>query len=484
MATAVSPPGTREAPARPERKRRFVDSVKRHPWVLVSIGVVLAAIAFVLLTGMRPEYDAWGFLVWGKQALHWNLSTRAAPSWKPLPFLFTLPYALTGGAQLWLWMITAVAAALAGAPIAGRIAYRLVGPSSERPYAPWVAAVFAGVGVLGLFNYGHYLLIANSDPMEVTVCLAAIDSHLCGRRRLAWLFLVLASLGRPEAWSVTGVYALWAWRAEPSMRPMIGASVIAIPAMWFGIGRLTSDSWTVASDVARGSRSPLPGFKLAAVIRHWRDLYQVPMQLAALASVVIAVLRRDRATLVLTGAALLWVVVEIVMAYRGWNAPSRYLFAPAAVMVVVAGVGVGRVLQATPSSPLLRVAFPAVVLALVVALVPAGRTWERLFHNKVSTERLWRTKIDHLHALLARQGATRIFACGFPVSYLGYQPVIAWYIGKNVSDIGWNPTDSINSGAPIVLYRLADPNDSRWVAQPLHIPPSQRPACNRLLAAS
>jgi hypothetical protein len=68
--------------------------------VVVAILVVLAAIAFVLLSGMRPEYDAWGFLMRGKQALHWNLDTNAAPSWKPLPFLFTLVYALAGGARL------------------------------------------------------------------------------------------------------------------------------------------------------------------------------------------------------------------------------------------------------------------------------------------------------------------------------------------------------------------------------------------------
>jgi hypothetical protein len=479
--TAVSTPSAPEGAASSAPARRsFREGVKRHPWALVAVAVVLAAIAFVLGTGMRPEFDAWGFLVWGKQALHGNLETSAAPSWKPLPFLFTLPYALAGGAQLWLWMFTAVAAAFAGAPIAGRIAYRLVGPSPARPYAPWAAAVFAGVGVLGIFNYGHYMLIANADPMEITLCLAAIDSHLCGRRRLAWLCLVLASLGRPEAWSVTGLYALWAWSSEPSMRPLLGAGAIAIPAMWFGIGRLTSPSWTVASDVAFGSTSPLPGFRLWGVIRHWRDLYQVPMQLAALGSVVIAIVRRDRATLILTGAALVWVTAEIAMAYHGWNAPSRYLFAPAAVMVVVAGVGVGRALQATPSSPLLRVAFPAVVVALVVALVPAARTWERLFHNKVSAERVWRTQIDHLHALMAREGgAERIFACGMPVSYLGFQPIIAWYLGRNVSEIGWNPPDSIKSGAPIVLYQVQD-GPTHWVAHPMHYPAARAPACAHL----
>jgi hypothetical protein len=176
------------------------------------------------------------------------------------------------------------------------------------------------------------------------------------------------------------------------------------------------------------------------------------------------------------------VVVEIGMAYHGWNAPSRYLFAPAAAMVVVAGVGVGRALQATPRSPLLRLAFPAAVVALIVALVPAARTWERLFHNKVSTERLWRTQIDHLHALLRRQGSARIFACGQPVSYLGFQPIIAWYLGKNVSDIGWDPPTSIRSGAPIVLYQLQ--GDTHWVAQLTHIPSANQTACGRLGAAS
>jgi hypothetical protein len=149
-------------------------------------------------------------------------------------------------------------------------------------------------------------------------------------------------------------------------------------------------------------------------------------------------------------------------------------------MVVVAGVGVGRVLQATPRSPLLRIAFPAVVVALVVGLAPGARTWERLFHNKVSGETLWRTRIDHLRALMAREGgADRIFACGMPVSYLGYQPIIAWYIGKNVSDIGWNPTLSIQSGSPIVLYQLQGAS-ADWVARPMHYPPARAAACARL----
>ena len=53
-------------------------------------------------------------MVWGRQVLHWNLNTDGAPSWKPLTFLFTLPYALSRArGQMWLWMVTAVAGAVA-----------------------------------------------------------------------------------------------------------------------------------------------------------------------------------------------------------------------------------------------------------------------------------------------------------------------------------------------------------------------------------
>jgi hypothetical protein len=62
--------------------------------VIAAFVIIGAAIAFVALTNTRPSYDAFGWLVWGRQALHWNLDTNGAPSWKPLPFLFTFPYAL------------------------------------------------------------------------------------------------------------------------------------------------------------------------------------------------------------------------------------------------------------------------------------------------------------------------------------------------------------------------------------------------------
>jgi hypothetical protein len=104
-------------------------ALRRSLWALLAVAIVGLAVLFVELTRMRPEYDAYGWLVWGKQTLHWNLDTNGAPSWKPLTFLFTVPYALARNTQPWLWMVTSVAGAFGGPVFAGRIAFRLAAPA-------------------------------------------------------------------------------------------------------------------------------------------------------------------------------------------------------------------------------------------------------------------------------------------------------------------------------------------------------------------
>ena len=127
----------------------------------------------------------------------------------------------------------------------GRIAYRLVagdrgGPDAAEVdrrgrIAGWVAAVVAGVGVLLIANDSHVILSAQSDPMIVALCLGAIDMQLSRRYRWAFAFWMLASLGRPEAWPFLGLYAIWAWRAVPSMRRFLVGGIALLLVLWFGI---------------------------------------------------------------------------------------------------------------------------------------------------------------------------------------------------------------------------------------------------------
>src|SRR5205807_6946236 len=140
-----------------------------------------------------------------------------------------------------------VTVSLGGAVAAGRIAYRLTlwpvaEPDRARRYAALAAAVFAGVALLGIGDWWHYMLSSQSDTMIAALCLGAVDCHLSGRPRWAFALGTLASLGRPEVWPFFGLYSIWAWRAIPSMRWLIGAGIAAILLFWFGIPALTSRS--------------------------------------------------------------------------------------------------------------------------------------------------------------------------------------------------------------------------------------------------
>lgn len=467
----------------PTTGSRLTAPLSRHPGWTVTLLLVLIAIGFVALTGMRPEFDAYGWLVWGRQTLHWNLDTNGAPSWKPLTYMFTLPYALAGDKQPWLWMVTSVAGSLAGAVFGGRIAYRLAGPAPGRPYAPIIAALFAALGVLGLDRYWQLILIAGSDPIVVSLCLAAIDFHLSGRPRMAFAMLVLASFGRPEAWVFTFFYAVWAWRAVPRMRLITVVGLCAIPPFWFIIPALTSKSWFRAGDLALNSHNVLHGSKITGVFGRFLGLYTGPMKLAVAAAVVGAAAWRDRIWLALTGLSLAWVVIEIGFAFYGWSAVPRYLIEPAAVMIVLGGATVGRVLASAPyTATVLRWAGPVAVGVLAVALVPTTRARVRAVRDEVANRRDAGVKIDRLREAIDRDGGpAHVRACGQPVTVVGFQSTLAWELGINVGNVGFRPGRSIHRGDPIVLFK---PHQRGWVVLPIHSPAPRRAQCSQLKTAT
>jgi hypothetical protein len=446
----------------------------------VVLGVVIVSALFVVLSDMRPSYDGFGFLVWGKQVLHWNLNTDGAPSWKPLPFLFTLPYAVTGGGQIWLWMGTAVAGAVLGSVFAARVAFRLTGPAPDRRYAPYVAGTFAGIGLLGINTLMHLVLIANSDALIVAALLAAIDCHLIGRHRLAFAMLVLASLGRPEAWVFSGLYGLWLmWKVPTAAtRLLVIAGLVFIPAFWFSVPALTSKSWFISGDLALNQQTVIHGNKVVGVVNRFRSLYELPMQLAWLLAVVVAALRRDRTTLLVVGAAAIWLIIEIGFAYHGWSAVSRYMIEPAAVMVAVAGGGVGWLLADARTSKVLRWLGPLVALGLIVALAPAASSRVRTVRHLISDSRHSAKQIDRLRKVIDKDGGPdAIKACGQPVSLLGFQSTVAYYTHLNVGNVGFRPGKSIGRGDQIILFK---PHDNGWQVRLYNLPPAVKAQCDQL----
>ena len=433
-----------------------------------AIGLLVVSLLILLWARTRPGFDPYGWLVWGRQTVAGNLDTNAAPSWKPLPFLFTAPYGLFGRYQLWLWMVTALAVSLAGAVFAGRIAYRLTARDSDRRYPAYAAAAFAAAGYFGLSSYWHYMLSAQSDPMIVALCLAAIDCHLSGRYRWAWVLGALASLGRPEVWLFLGLYSIWAWLRVPSMRWLIGGGIVLLVVLWFGIPALTSRSPFVAASNALGSGRRLRSDRVFGTIGRFLGLNPAAIELTALLAVAVAAVRRDRVTLALAAGVCAWVIVEIAFSLHGWPGLGRYMFEPAAVLIALAGVGIGNLLvQAPRISRVAGWAGVALVAVIVLALVPPAVTRARSEHHDIVGQRTRTAQINKLTGTISRLGgAARLRACGEPLTRLEYQTILAWNLHVNVARVGYKYGPAVAGHRPIVLFTPL--SRGGWLVQALH----------------
>jgi hypothetical protein len=443
--------------------------------VLVTLvsaaGLLVLSLLILLWARTRPGFDPYGWLVWGHQTVAGNLDTNAAPSWKPLPYLFTLPFGLFGHYQLWLWMVTSLAVSLGGAVFAARIAYRLsLGGDAApgRSYAAWVAAAFAAAAYFGISTYWHYMLSAQSDPMIVTLCLAAIDCHLNGRFRLAFVMGALAALGRPEAWLFLGLYSIWAWLRVPAMRWLIVAGIVAVILLWFGIPALTSRTPFVAASNALGSGRRLRSDRVFGTIGRFLDLNTAVVELTALVAVALAVIRRDRLILGLAAGAAAWVIVEVAFALHGWPGLGRYMYEPAGVVVALAGVAVGRLLVEAPRvSRAVGWAGVALVAVIAVALLPPAVSRARGEHRDIRGQRARTSEIGKLSGVVASFGGqSRFKGCGEPLTRLEYQTILAWTLHDNVSSVGYKYGPAIASGRPIVLFTPRP--QGGWLVQAMH----------------
>jgi hypothetical protein len=428
-------------------------------WIVAAALVAFSA-ALVVWAKTRPGFDPYGWLTWGHMTLHGGLDTNAAPSWKPLPYVFTVVYALLGSHELRLWMITSAAVSLSGVIFAGRIAYKLTDAPPERRWAGWAAGIFAGLTLLGIQNYFHYILSSQSDPMIVSFCLAAIDLHLDGRTRLAFVAGALAGLGRPEVWPFLGLYFLWAWVRRPATRPVLVGGVVVMALLWFGIPALTSRTPFVAAANAMDSGRRLTSNQVGGTITRFLDLHNWPLEVAALLGVGLAAWRRswaDRVTLALAGAVVGWVIVEIAFALHGWPGLARYMFEAAGVMIVLAGVFVGRVLADPPRLGLAGPAATAVgavaVGLVVVGLIPPALSAARAEHKDIHVQRARTIQLGKLNSVIGQfGGAARLRACGEPLTRLEYQTALAYSLGVNVSKIGFKYGKAIAHGNPIVMF--------------------------------
>ena len=459
--------------------------LRKRAWWMVAAVLVLISAGAVRWAGTRPSYDAYGWLVWGHQTLHLRLDLGGAPSWKPLPYLFTVPYALAGHLELILWMVTAVALSLAGCVFAGRIAHRVVAAddSKESARAAVLAAVFAGAAVFALRDYVHYVLSVQSDPVIVTLTLAAIDCHLRGRQRWAFWLGVLAALGRPEAWCLLAPFTVYLWLRRRDLRWMVLVGWALIVFMWFGVPTITNDRPFVSAQLAMGSPRELRQDQITGTMQRFIQLYYLPLWLATACTVGWAAVRRFWPVLVLAAAAALWVMTEIAFSLHGWPGLPRYMFEAGAICGVIAGIGFGWLLneRSRLGRNLPRLAGPVLALALVAALLPDAKTRYDIEHQDLQHERARAGEIEQLsRTISALGGVAHIRACGTPVTGVEYASTLAYDMAIDVGFVGYRPAFAIRQGRrPIVVF-TAIPGG--WKVRAWHTAATRHASCSGLRA--
>jgi len=447
------------------------------PRIAVRYRVALAVLGLTALTFLAPAaptYDPWAWIIWGREIVHLDLSTAEGPSWKPLPVLLTTPFSLFGGLAPDLWLFVARAGVIAGVVMLFRLGRRLGGvPAGVAAAVPYALATWTlRNGAMG-----------NSEGLLVALILAAVERHIDGRPRAAFLLAFGAALLRPEVWPFFGLYGLWLLWREPRVRALVIGGYVALPALWLLPEWWGSGDPLRAAHRAQNPRGNSPAFAdnpVRAVLDQFTTML-TPVVWAGLVALVLVVLwrrfpsRRDLAILgaLLAGGAL-WVLEVALMTSDGFSGNIRYLVMPAAIVCLAAGVGVGWLARATLGRRVAGTSALALVLGALVGIgfaVPAASTAPDDVKAITYQARL----NDRVAGLVARAGGpARLKACGDIYTGPFQVPVVAWNMHLHTSLVS-----SLVPVRPGVLFRVrsnptvrpgpslrsvGDPRDQRTLA--------------------
>jgi hypothetical protein len=410
-----------------------------RPWRLLVLAC-LAGAALSLLGPDQPTYDPWAWIIWGRETLHLDLVTTTGPSWKPLPWLFTTPFALFGGAAPQLWLVVARAGGLLAFAMAYRLAARLAGP---------VAGVIAAGTLLLADQFVRNFALGNSEGLLVALCLWAVERHLDHRRRDAFALIFAAALLRPEVWPLWALYGLWmvagAWRERPPLTELalLAGSAVALAVLWFLPEYLGSGDFLRAASRARQANPDSAAYApdpFAEVFRRSYYILSRPVYAGALLAVggaLVAWLRRNGGgvRLALAAAATALMIVVAAMTQAGFAGNLRYVALPASAVCVLAGVG-----WVEAFGWVWRHVYPAVAVvlaaAVVVISVPALQrqwdgvraTWDQVRRDSVGDR-------DLPNAIAAAGGAAAILRCGPVFTGPFHTPAVAWQLGLHLDEL-------------------------------------------------
>jgi hypothetical protein len=474
--SASTVPATASAPPDPRRAANGEAGGIRATSGRVYLALALGSLAFgalSLLYPSTPSYDPWGWLLWGREILHLNLNTIGSNTFKPLPVLFTLPFALLGKAQPDLWLVVARGGMVFAVAMAFRLAARITvwfgaspagrhGLSRLLAYSPAVLA--GGVAALTVLISPQYVrngALGYSECLGAGLVLLAIDRHLDDKPRQTFIIGFFPALDRPEIWPFWGLYGLYLWRRDPAARKLIVALFALVPILWFA-----PEYWG-SGHLFRGVQHDLhptagaPAYTKCPFCTEMKNAVYISLLRTTVIAAVLALgaaiairraLRRRTSELgpalreqahqpagIVLGLAVLalaWFLEISIMTQYGFSGNQRYMIIGGAPVMVVGGVAVGLV--AWKLGALLgRVLRP--VPGAAVGLLAAGAAF--LFVPSWAAAGFHARQLDHALRYQAelRQdvgtvirragGAKQVLACGKVETENFQVPMVAWHLG-------------------------------------------------------
>ncbi len=425
---------------------------QRYPFICATVACVLLAALSAAVLPTVPSYDPWSWISWGREVVdpHLSFVISGGPSWKPLPWFFTIVWALFGStAAPTLWVITARAGGLLGLVAAYRLAARVVGAPR---WAAAVAGVLAAAAVVVTQEWFYYMFRGTSEPMLIACALWAIDRHL--ERRYGWAFVLGVALGlmRPEAWPLLIVYGAWLWWRHGStrMRVLVVLGLFSLPFFWFVPPWIGSGQPFLAASHAKDYNGHLGSDPFLTVLGRGLDIGTIPVLVLGAVAVAMAWLRspRDWLTIWLGAGAAAWWVVVVGMTLDGYPGLERFYLPAAGVTAVLAGVGVVRLASVLSRGRALVAA--GVVVGLVALTIPfiGGRLNDARAQEKVASQAV--TRLDQLSAAVAAVGGhDRVFPCksSFAAVNHGVQTALAYKLHVTLERVG---TSMIHQGVMFV----------------------------------
>jgi len=406
-------------------------SARLQSLAAAALGCGLLAAASMAIVPGAPGYDAWSWLIWGRELASLELSTAAGPAFKPLPVAACALLAVLGDAAPGLWVWIARSGALLAVVLAAALAWELSEGSRLAAGAAGAGVAFAG-GFLGLAAAG------GSEGLLVALALLAIASARHGSPRAALLCCVGCGLLRVETWPFLIAAAVLAWRKRAVDPRLLGLALALVPALWFVPEWLGSGDPLRSAARARvpnGGQPALTHAPALASLGAAGALFLVPL-LAGLAGLLTLSNEGARAARLVAATGGIWIVLVAAMSELGFSGEARYSLPGVALVSIGGGVGLTQVSGRFGPRGLRRAV--AVSLGSLVALFAVPRAAALQAEGAELGYRA-RLSAELRSAVRAIGGPRAVLRCGRP--YVGHLrgPLLAWHLGVHKRQVGFDP---------------------------------------------